>query len=211
MKSADFRLKAREQLGGNIFANKWLTMLLCCLIVTALSSVLACIPVVGTIASLILTGPLMFGMISTLVKCARGQNWGIEDIFSSFKENKFVSNMLLGLVYNIFIALWTLLLIVPGIIKSYSYAMTFYIKQDNDDPNKNATDYITESRQMMDGNKWRLFCLDLSFIGWYILGALCFGVGVLFVQPYHQLARANFYLELKGETTQIREAEIVAE
>ena len=51
----------------------------------------------------------------------------------------------------------------------------------------------------MDGHKWQLFCLDLSFIGWYLLGALCFGIGTLFVEPYHQVARANFYAELTNQ------------
>ena len=51
---------------------------------------------------------------------------------------------------------------------------------------------------MMKGYKWKLFCLDLSFIGWYFVGALCFGVGALFVYPYHYMARTNFYLDIKG-------------
>ena len=59
-----------------------------------------------------------------------------------------------------------------------------------------ATQCITESRRIMSGNKMRLFLLDLSFIGWYIVGALCFGIGTLWVNAYHQMARANFYEDL---------------
>ena len=62
-----------------------------------------------------------------------------------------------------------------------------------------ANDCITQSREMMNGYKWKLFCLDFSFIGWYLLGALCLGVGTIFVVPYHQMARTNFYLALKSE------------
>lgn len=93
---------------------------------------------------------------------------------------------------------WTLLLIIPGIVKSYSYAMAFYIKQEHG-KNIEAIDAISESRRMMDGYKWQLFCLDFSFLGWYILGILCLGVGVLFVTPYHEVARANFFEALKAE------------
>ena len=75
--------------------------------------------------------------------------------------------------------------------------MAMYIQQDY--PEKEGKDCIDQSRLMMDGHKWQLFCLDCSFIGWYLLGALCLGVGIFFVLPYHQLARTNFYLALKAE------------
>ena len=105
--------------------------------------------------------------------------------------------MILGFLKNIFIMLWMLLLIVPGIVKSYSYAMAYYLRQDDVSKEKQAIDYINQSKEMMNGYKWKLFCLDLSFIGWYIVGALCLGIGVFFVAPYHEVARANFYEELK--------------
>ena len=98
---------------------------------------------------------------------------------------------------SIFIALWSLLLVVPGIVKAYSYSMSYYIQQE--DKSKDWKACLDESRQMMDGYKGRLFCLDLSFIGWYIVGALCFGVGTLFVAPYHRMARANFFMALSAE------------
>ena len=72
--------------------------------------------------------------------------------------------------------------------------MVYYLQQEPNGANKEPTELIAESRRMMDGYKWQLFCLDLSFIGWYLLGSLCFGIGVFFVTPYHEQARANFYL-----------------
>jgi uncharacterized membrane protein len=75
--------------------------------------------------------------------------------------------------------------------------MAMYIQQDN--PEREARECLQESMIMMDGYKWQLFCLDLSFIGWYLLGSLCFGIGVFFVTPYHELARTNFYLALKAQ------------
>jgi len=74
--------------------------------------------------------------------------------------------------------------------------MSMYILQDN--PDMQVSECINESQRMMLGKKLQLFCLDLSFLGWYIVGLLCFGVGVFFVAPYHQMARTNFYLALKA-------------
>ena len=85
---------------------------------------------------------------------------------------------------------------------TYSYSMAFYIQQDSE--NKDWNYCITESRRVMNGHKWDLFVLDLSFLGWYIVGMLCLGIGVLWVTPYHQMARAHFYetVILGKETTE---------
>jgi uncharacterized membrane protein len=96
--------------------------------------------------------------------------------------------------------LWSLLLIIPGIVKAYSYAMASYILADN--PAMDANGAITRSRELMRGNKWRLFCLDLSFIGWGILACLSFGVGLLWLVPYQSVARAKFYDELSRADSQ---------
>ena len=74
--------------------------------------------------------------------------------------------------------------------------MAYYIM--NDHPEYTPKECLSESEKIMKGNKSKLFCLDLSFIGWYIVGALCLGVGVLWVYPYHYTARADFYNELIG-------------
>ena len=95
------------------------------------------------------------------------------------------------------ILLLALLFVIPGLIKSYSYAMTFYIMADN--PGIDGNEAITRSRQMMDGNKWRLFCLDFSFIGWIILCMLTFGILFFYVGPYMEAAHAAFYQSLKGD------------
>lgn len=100
------------------------------------------------------------------------------------------------LLKDIFIALWTMLFIIPGLIKIYSYRMVPYILRDN--PELSAGEVISRSRQMMDGHKWRSFVLDLSFIGWYLLGALTFGIVlVLWTAPYHNSTEAALYMELK--------------
>lgn len=101
------------------------------------------------------------------------------------------------LLTNVFIFLWTLLLIIPGIIKSYAYRMVPYILADN--PNIGAQEAIALSNEMTKGHKFDMFVLDLSFIGWYLLGALALGVGVLFVMPYENATNAELYLVLRKD------------
>ena len=191
------RKNARLQLDGNIFKRKWLMMLAVCAVLPVIELGVGAVPVFGAIALIVLTGPIYYGVARTTVRLVEGKSWDFSSTFCAFSEN-FGSSVLLGFLQKLFIFLWSLLFIVPGIIKTYSYAMAFYIQQDSQ-KDREPVDCITESRRMMDGHKWQLFCLDFSFLGWYILGALCFGVGVLFVTPYHETARANFYEALKAE------------
>ena len=138
----------------------------------------------------------MIGFAAIVLPLVRGkEKVDLNDLFSGFTNN-FVDNLLLGLLTSLFISLWTLLFVIPGFVKSYSYSMAFYIKHD--DPSKGWKECIDESRAMMNGYKMKLFLLDLSFIGWYILGTLALAVGVFFVYPYHQMARANFYESLRA-------------
>ncbi len=103
-----------------------------------------------------------------------------------------ISTMMLKGIYNF---LWFLLLIIPGIVKFYAYRMVPYILADN--PCIGANRAIELSKEMMNGNKFSLFVLDISFIGWYFLGALLFGIGVLFVNPYVNATEAELYLVLR--------------
>ncbi|MFW5841733.1 MAG: DUF975 family protein [Bacillota bacterium] len=121
----------------------------------------------------------------------------IELLFDGFKENRYLKNVAYLLLRDIFIFLWILLLIIPGIIKSLAYALVPYLLADktvdllDEDP-------ITKSRKMMDGYKWELFVLHLSFIGWFILGALTLGIlTILYVLPYYQQTMAIFYQKVK--------------
>lgn len=103
----------------------------------------------------------------------------------------------LRLRMNIFIFLWSLLLIIPGIIKSYSYSMAGFIMSEN--PEMSAKEAMEVSMQMMKGNKWRLFCLQLSFIGWGILCIFTLGIGFLWLSPYMNAATAAFYDEVSRQ------------
>lgn len=118
-------------------------------------------------------------------------------LFAPFKQYaRTVGAVLLVFVYTL---LWTLLLVIPGIIKAYSYSMTFYILREN--PEMTAGDAITASQKMMDGHKMDLFLLSLSFIGWAILASITFGIGYLWLIPYIYTAYAAFYETLKKETS----------
>lgn len=100
------------------------------------------------------------------------------------------------LLETLYVFLWSLLFVIPGIMAGYSYAMTGYILAEH--PDLTASEAIEQSKQMMYGNRWRLFCLQLSFIGWDILCALTLGIGNLWLTPYKQAAEAAFYREISG-------------
>ena len=104
--------------------------------------------------------------------------------------------ILLEIVQYIFVFLWSLLFIIPGIIATYSYAMTEFILAEH--PDLTASEAIAQSKEMMSGNRWRLFCLHFSFIGWDILSSLTLGIGNLWLRPYKQAANAAFYREISG-------------
>lgn len=197
-----FRANARAQLGGNIFANNWLMALVVCLIqslILGIGSSLA-----GVVAILV-GGLLAFGLARVFLQLVRGQKQQIDiaDLFCGTDE--FGSLIVLNLLVGLFTFLWMLLFIIPGIVKSYAYSMAFYIKHDH--PEYDWKQCMDESQRYMKGYKWQLFCLDFSFIGWILLGFLCCGIGTLWVVPYQNAARANFYENLKA----IYDPEVVAE
>lgn len=121
--------------------------------------------------------------------------------FSVFTENRFGPELINFVLVSIFTFLWTWLLIIPGIIKAYSYSMTPYIVKDMvaSDKQVGATDGINASKELMKGHKMNLFIFDLSFLGWNILAAITCGIGYLWVTPYYQTAKANFYRRIAGD------------
>ena len=125
-----------------------------------------------------------------------GETPSFETLFSYFPHWKTVAAA--QLLQTVYIFLWTLLLVIPGIVAGYSYAMTGYILAEH--PELSASETIAQSKAMMEGNRWRLFCLQFSFIGWDILCALTLGIGNLALRPYRHAAEAAFYRELYGGT-----------
>lgn len=187
LRAKDFRAEARAALSGN-WGVAILAYLIAGIILGAAGSTF-----VGTI---LLMGPMTVGLAIVYLMFIRRRKTEIVNVFDGFKN--FVNALVGGLLYTVFLCLWFMLFFIPGIIKSYSYAMTFYIMADH--PEMDGMEAITASRQMMHGHKWRLFCLDFSFIGWIILSVLTFGIlEIVYVGPYMNAAHAAFYQSLKGD------------
>lgn len=139
--------------------------------------------------------PLVFGFEVFFLSIFRRENPSYGSLFDGF--NQYGRTLGTSLLMGVYIVLWCLLLIIPGIKKAYSYSMTYYVMKDNPDLKYNAA--IEESMRLMKGHKRQLFVLDLSMIGWAILSCLTAGIGWLFLAPYNQTAHAAFYEDLKAE------------
>ncbi|EHI60502.1 MAG: DUF975 family protein [Hungatella hathewayi] len=126
---------------------------------------------------------------------AVGRSAGVGKIFYGFGSGSYLNIVKTQFLKDLFISLWSLLLIVPGVIKAYQYYMVPYILSEN--PDMRYRDALDLSRQMMDGHKWDTFVLELSFIGWYLLGLICCCIGVIFVEPYVQATMAELYAVLR--------------
>ena len=167
------------------------TMLLGALVLTG-TSLITCI--IGTLISIFVGSPADIGLFNYYIKNTYSKP-SFKEAFSGFRV-KYGRNVGALLLMSIKTCLWTLLFIVPGIIKSYEYAIIPYILAD--DSEISTKDAFKKAKQMMTGNKWRLFKLNFSFFGWFLLCVLTFGLGTLFLMPYLNAANAEFYMELKN-------------
>ncbi|MDO0823429.1 DUF975 family protein [Desulfosporosinus nitroreducens] len=143
--------------------------------------------------SFILIGPITLGVSGYFLKLVRQEGPIIEDMFGGFKF--FLKAFVLDLLMTIFIILWSLLLIIPGIIAALRYSMAYYIMIDN--PQLSAFEALNRSKLMMVGFKSELFSFWLSYLGWFLLGVITLGIAFLWVTPYYETAKANFYQDLK--------------
>lgn len=188
--NSELRAQAREALRG-----KWPMAAVAALIYSAIAGGLSAIPVIGGLCSLFVGLPVAYGFTIVMLGVCRGKDIDFGVLLEGFQDyGRIFVTMLLQAVYTI---LWSLLLVIPGIIKSYSYAMTSFILKDEPEMKNNAA--IEKSMAMMEGNKMKLFMLDLSFIGWAILCIFTLGIGLLFLQPYVAISRAAFYEDLKAQ------------
>lgn len=175
----ELRHRAWERLRGNYWTS---------LGVSVLGSLIA-----GVFA-IITGGPMMYGMASYYVDQQRGKKPEFTQMFDGFE--RFGDTFIGYLLRTLFIFLWGLIPFVGAIIvlvKNFSYSMTFYVMRDF---GLGGNDAITKSRELMNGYKWKLFKLNLSFIGWIILCFITFGFGTLFLMPYIDATTAEFYDEL---------------
>jgi uncharacterized membrane protein len=211
-KSYDSKRRAKEQLHG-----KWMQAALVCFIASLIAMTSTGMNTVhsvqnvlqnghwvnvsttnstsglGGLLSFIFAGPITLGVSGYFLKLIRNEKTIIENMFGGFKF--FITAFVLNLLITIFTVLWSLLLIIPGIIASYRYSMSYYIMADN--PQLSAAEALNESKQMMIGFKFELFKLWCSFLGWFILGLISVGIGFIWIIPYYNAAKANFYQDLK--------------
>lgn len=188
--ACELRKAAREAL-----AQKWGSAVVLTLVATLISLAASSIPMVGGILSVLLL-PMTWSYNMAFLDVKR--NGGQYEI-PVLKEGYNDFTRVLGTVVlqNVYIFLWTLLLIVPGIIKSYSYGLTIYILRDDKELSFNAA--IEKSMAMMEGHKAKMFYLDLTFIGWVLLAIVTCGIGLFWVAPYMAAARVQFYEDVKAE------------
>ena len=214
MDSATYRMIARDRLHGN-----WKKSVLAALIAamlgglvtgvgmnfelnidervvqnmsTAFKQLLAYLAGFGSVlglAQIIIGGVVRQGYCQFLLKQYDKQNSEMNDLFSQF--HRFGDGFCLALLQGLYIVLWTMLFIIPGIIAGYRYAMAPFVLLEN--PDMTASEAIEASKQMMDGHKMDLFLLDLSFIGWELLCVLSLGIGYLWLRPYRNAAYAAFF------------------
>lgn len=192
----DVRRYARERLNGN-----WLKGALITIIVAVIGGVLAGINFIWR--DLIILGaaldvviaivliPLQIGIMFVYLRFSRGDTLEYSGLTYGYKNGMFLKSIGLTIMTGIFTFLWTLLFIIPGIIKAISYSLASYVLIDN--PNLGWRECLNESKKLTNGCKGQIFLLGLSFIGWMILGALTAGILYLFIVPYMQTSFANFY------------------
>ena len=192
MNRIELKSKAKQQISGNIGI-----LFVISLIISAISSIaaliLSFIPYGGLVSAVIITPAFSLSIIRVYLSLTAGAKptsvnafCGFDDFWSAFKVS-----FLIGL----FTFLWSLLFIIPGIVKSYSYSMSMYILAEN--KGKPALECINESKAMTNGYKMDLFVLGLSFIGWILLGYVTFGIAYIWVLPYMQATYTNAYQSLK--------------
>ncbi len=190
MDRVEMKALAKEQIKGHIGV-----LFLITLIVAAVSAVVGLIPKVGSLVmGLVVTPAFSIATVTIYLKLTQYMTPEVGELFSHF--NKFWAAFKVTFLSGLFTFLWSLLLVIPGIIKAYSYSMAMYILAEN--PEIGALEAINRSKAMMNGHKMELFVLQLSFIGWHLLGAVTLGIAYVWVLPYINATTANFYNSIKN-------------
>lgn len=210
--NSELRAQARERLEG-----QWGTFVLMTFLMLVIQTILQIPGYIGSLlevlspenvlASLsfsnisnilsLLALPLSWGLTVSLLRNHREESVDLENLFDGFRGGRYTRVFCALFLVRLFTFLWTLLLIIPGIMKAFSYALTPYILLD--EPELTARQAISRSCEIMQGRRWKLFCLSLSFIGWGILSILTFGIGFLWLAPYMNASIAAFYEDARAE------------
>lgn len=218
MNRFSLKMKAKEQLSGNVFR-----YFLCILIFIAASF---CVNVVvgfifpihyganyavlvierlvlGVLLQAAILAPLVMGFTHLNLGMAEGNKASFDLFFRGYSS--YAKVIMLYLLQLILFVLWSCLFIIPGIIKAYSYSMAYYIMAEH--PEMSANEALRASMEMMQGHKWQLFVLELSFILWMLLGSITLGLAYIYIIPYMNLTITNFYNTIKTENLQTESTE----
>ena len=188
-KAKVLREKAKASLGTKPFKGGWLWPLLVCVIASMIASAVS---MVSFFVTAILSVALANYFMALTRRTAEAKD--IKAYFGTMKDG-IKGKICLSIVYSLYSLLWAIVPIA-NIIKPYSYAMTFYVKADH--PEYTSNQAITASRKMMNGYKWKFFCVKLSFLGWDILSLFTAGILSYWIVPYKEATYAQFYEELKA-------------
>lgn len=196
MNRTELKTMAKAQIKGKIGILFVIT-----LIIAAISGlaglILSLIPMGGLIATIIITPAFALSVVRIYLNLTTSATLEVKDAFNGFDD--FWSAFKVTFLVGIFTYLWSLLFIIPGIVKAYSYSMSMYILAEN--KGKAALECINESKAMTNGHKMDLFVLSLSFIGWILLCTITLGIAFIWVVPYMQATMANAYKSLKPVQT----------
>lgn len=210
--NSELRAQARERLEG-----QWGTFVLMTFLMLVIQTILQIPGYIGSLLEILspenvlaslsfsnisnilslLALPLSWGLTVSLLRNHREESVDLENLFDGFRGGRYTRVFCALFLVRLFTILWTLLLIIPGIMKAFSYALTPYILLD--EPELTARQAITRSCEIMQGRRWKLFCLYLNFIGWGILSLLTFGIGFLWLAPYMNASIAAFYEDARAE------------
>ena len=165
------------------------------ILAAALVGTSAVLLVIGILLKIFVFNPLKVGCYRFFLKNIDDSSTGLGVIKEGF--GGYGHSFATLFLTDLFMLLWSLLLLIPGIVAAYSYRLVPYIIKD--DPELSAMETIKKSKELMRGHRWEAFVLDLSFIGWFLLGAVTLGlVNVFWTNPYSESTKAVFYQELKG-------------
>lgn len=205
---AELKAMAKAQIKGNI-GMLFVITLIVGVISGLASAILSLIPVVGSLAAtIIITPAFTISVLRVYQNLVREQKPQVGDAFAGFDD--FWTAFKAQLLVSVFTFLWSLLFVIPGIIKAFSYSQTMLIVAEN--KGISAREALNRSKAMMEGHKMDLFVLGLSFIGWGLLCGITFGIAYIWVGPYMQATMVNFYNDVKPvEAESVVEEPVAAE
>jgi len=194
---AEIKAQAKEQLRGKVWMFFLVSVIVFVIVLpfSFLTEMEGIAPIIGLIGTYVIAPPLSLGMTMVYLDVTYGDPVEISTLFKGFQM--LGKSIALFLWIILFTFLWSCLFIIPGIIKSYSYSMAFYILAEN--PDMTAREAITESKIIMNGHKLDFFVLQLSFFFWALLVIVTFGIAAIYVSPYEQLTYTNFYHNIKRQ------------